>query len=238
VAITVAADRHGFDGPIQLTIPDLPKGVRVEGGIIPREYVDASNARTFNRRGLLMLTAEPGVPLPKELQVWGEAKLADGTVLRRQARGPGMVVDVAGATEQGVVDRQRAVTAPWLGLTLPAAMAEPPAATLEVRQTKIIQMEEGARYEYDYKWTLHGRGTPPAQVSADVIGAKDIRVIDMKAATGAMSGTFAVTTTKATDPARYDLYINGKLRTDDGDEAVVSRPIVFEVSGGTNVASK
>ncbi len=238
VAITVAADRHGFDGPIQLTIPDLPKGVRVEGGIIPREYVDASNARTFNRRGLLMLTAEPGVPLPQELQVWGEAKLSDGSVLRRQARGPGMVVDVAGATEQGVVDRQRAVTAPWLGLTLPAAMAEPPAATLEVRQTKIIQMEEGARYEYDYKWTLHGRGTPPAQVSADVIGAKDIRVIDMKAATGAMSGTFAVTTTKATDPARYDLYINGKLRTDDGDEAIVSRPIVFEVSGGTNVASK
>jgi hypothetical protein len=117
-------------------------------------------------------------------------------------------------------------------------MAEPAGATLEVQQTKIIQMEEGARYEYAYKWTLHGRGTPPAQVGADVIGAKDIRVIDMKAGTGAMSGTFAVTTTKATDPARYDLYISGRLRTDEGDEAIVSRPIVFEVSGGTNVASK
>jgi hypothetical protein len=239
VAISVSADRRGFDGPIQLTIPDLPRGVRVEGGIIPREYMDASNARTLNRRGLLMLTAEPGVPLLKELQVWGEATLADGTVLRRQARGPGMVVDVAGATEQGVVDRQRAVTAPWLGLTLPAAMAEAAGATLEVRQTKIIPMEEGVRYEYAYQWTLHGRGTPPKQVGVDVIGAKDIRVIDMKAGTGDLSGTFAVTTTKATDPARYDLYISGRLRSDDGDESIVSRPIAFEVSGGTtNVASK
>jgi hypothetical protein len=64
----------------------------------------------------------------------------------------------------------------------------------------------------------------------DVIGAKDIRIIDMKAAPGGASGTFAVTTTKATDPASYDLYINGRLRTDDGDEVIVSRPIPFEVT--------
>ena len=231
--ISVSADRRGFDGPIQLTIPDLPKGIHVEGGIIPREYIDASNARTFNRRGFLMLTADPGVAMPpRELQVWGEGKLADGTVLRRQARGPGMVVDVAGATEQGVVDRQRAVTAPWMGMALPAAMAEPPVATLEVHQTKIIPMEEGLRYEYAYKWNVRGKATPPAQVNVDVIGAKDIRVIDQK------GGTFAVTTTKATDPARYDLYISGRIRTDDGDESIVSRPIPFEVSGGTPNGSK
>jgi len=235
--ISVSADRRGFDGAIQLTIPGLPKGIRVEGGIIPREYVDASNARTFNRRGLLMLTADPGVALPaRELQVWGEGTLSDGTVLRRQARGPGMVVDVAGATEQGVVDRQRALTAPWLGLALPAAIGQPPAATLEVKQTRIIQMEEGARYEYTYQWTTKGRGTPPAQVGVDVNGAKDIRVIDMKDDAKDLSGTFAVTTTKATDPARYDLYISGRVRTDDGDESIVSRPIPFEVTGGTSVS--
>src|ERR1051326_1861614 len=56
--ISVAADRRGYDGPIQISIPNLPKGVRAEGGIIPREYVDANNARTLNRRGLLMLTAD------------------------------------------------------------------------------------------------------------------------------------------------------------------------------------
>ena len=112
-------------------------------------------------------------------------------------------------------------------------MAEPPTATLEVRQTNLKAMEEGVRYEYAYKWTVRGRGTPPMLVSADVIGAKDLRVIDMKAADDrAMSGTFAVTTTKATDPARYDLYVSGRLRTDDGDELIFSRPIPFEVTGG------
>ena len=43
VLISVSADRRGYDGPIQLTVPNLPKGIRAEGGIIPREYVDASN---------------------------------------------------------------------------------------------------------------------------------------------------------------------------------------------------
>ena len=149
-----------------------------------------------------------------------------------------MVVDVAGATEQGVVDRQRPVTAPWLPVDMPVAMAEAPAATLEVHQSNMKQMEEGARYEYAFQWTIRGKATPPAQVGVDVIGAKDIRVIDMKTEAGAMSGTFAVTTTKATDPAHYDLYINGRVRTDDGDEAIVSRAIPFEVSGGTpSVAS-
>ena len=239
VVFSVIADRRGFDGPIQLTVADLPKGIHVDGGTIPREYMDASNARTFNRRGILTLTADPGVPLPTgQLQIWGEGKLADGTVLRRRARGNGMATDVAGATEQGVVDRQRPVTAPWLNVDLPIALADASVATLEVRQTSLKQMEEGARYEYAYKWTTRGRVTPPMQVGVDVIGAKDIRVIDMKAETGAMSGTFAVTTTKATDPARYDLYINGRIRTDDGDEAIVSRAIPFEVSGGTpSVAS-
>ena len=61
VVFSVIADRRGFDGPIQLTVADLPKGIRADGGTIPREYVDASNARTFNRRGILTLTAEPGV---------------------------------------------------------------------------------------------------------------------------------------------------------------------------------
>jgi len=237
--IAVNADRRGFDGAIQLTIPDLPKGIHVDGGLIPREYLDAGNTRTFNRRGLLWLTADPGVSMPaRELHVWGEGKMADGTVLRRQAHGVGMAVDVAGATEQGVVDRQRALTAPWLNVALPAASGEAPAATLEVHQTKVIQMEEGERYEYAYQWTMRGKATPPAQVGVDVIGAKDLRVIDMKSNPREMTGTFAVTTTKATDPARYDLYINGRVRTDDGEEQIISRPIAFEVSGGTPNASK
>jgi hypothetical protein len=234
-AFSVNADRRGFDGPILLTIPNPPKGISVEGGIIPREYMDASNTRTINRRGVLLLTADRDVTLSADhLEIWGEATLADGTVLKRRARGLGMIVDVSGATDQGVVDRQRSLNAPWLGLELPVALGDPPSATLAVRQTTLKHLEEGDRYEYAYEWTVKGRGTPPNSVGVEVIGAKDLRVIDIKAAPGMMTGTFAVTTTKATDPARYDLYITGRLRTDDGDELILSRPIPFDVTGGTN----
>ena len=108
-------------------------------------------------------------------------------------------------------------------------MADEPAGRLEVSQTNIKQMEEGARYEYTYKWIVK-RGMPPRQVNVDVIGAKDLRIIDMVSKNGGMSGTFAVTTTKATDPAKYDLYLSGRLRTDEGEEVIVSRPIPFEVT--------
>jgi len=161
--IGVSADRRGYDGPIQLTIPDLPNGIHVNGGVIPREYIDGANTRSINRRGILTITADPGVVwATSQLEVWGEG-LAGGTVLRRRARGLGMVVDVAGATDQGAVDRQRPLTAPWLGWDLPAALTDAPAATLEVRQTSFKQLAEGARYEFAYNWTIRGTGTPPKQ---------------------------------------------------------------------------
>ena len=229
--VNVSADRRGYDGPIQFTIPDLPPGVTVEGGYIPREYVDVNNARSFNRRGALVLTAAPGVELPaREFVIWGEGKLADGTTLRQRARGPAILVDVAGATAQGVVDRQRSLTAAWLGFDLPAALTDPSIADLEVKQTRITRLEEGARYEFEYMWKVRA-GTPPKDVSVEVVGAKDLRVIDMKQS--GKGGTFAVTTTKATDPARYDMYITGRVKSDGGDELIVSRPIPFEVTEGS-----
>lgn len=229
--VSVAADRRGYDGPIQVTIPDLPKGITADGGIIPREFVDVNNARTFNRRGIITLTAEPGVEFaPRELHVTGEATLADGSVVRRPARGSGIVVDVAGATEQGSVDFQRPVTAPWLSLDLPAGTAEAAPAVLSVKQSALKVMAEGGRYEYEYTWKVRA-GTPPKEVGVDVIGARDIRVIDMK--TTEHGGTFTVTTTKATDPGRYDLYISGRLRTDSGEERIVSRAIPFNVAEGS-----
>jgi hypothetical protein len=161
--------------------------------------------------------------------IWGEGKLSDGATIRRRAQTRGMVVGVAGATAQGVVDRQRPVSAPWLNFDLPAAISEPPPATLEVKQTGLKQMEEGGRYEFAYAWNLK-TGSPPKDVDVEIVGARDIRITDMKQSE--KGGTFIVNTTKATDPARYDLYISGMLKTDGGEEKIVSRPIAFEVTGG------
>ncbi|MGH9631305.1 MAG: PPC domain-containing protein, partial [Bryobacteraceae bacterium] len=249
VMVDVAVDRRGYNGPIQLTIPDLPQGLKVEGGYIPKEYVDPKNTRTMNRRGVLTITADAGVEAPvRELIVWGEGTLSDGSTLRRRARGPGLMVEVDGATAQGVVDRQRPVTAPWLGFDLPMAISDPPPATLEVKQVAMKQLEEGGRYEFEYKWNVRARDLElPSKVTVDIIGARDIRITDMKQAAakdagqeGSVIGTFIVNTTKATDPARYDMFISAKLKGGEPEQEIVSRPIVFEViegSKGSDVAS-
>ena len=244
--VTVTADRRGYDGPIRLSIPDLPRGITVEGGTIPREYLGPNNIRATSPRGVLTLTAESGAELTaRQLIVWGEATLVDGTVLRRRAQGTGMLVDVAGATEQGVVDRQRPLTAPWLGFDLPAASADPPPATLEVRLTATRQEEEGARYEYEYKWHIRTPGALPVRnLDVDVVGARDLRVTDQKRTPGEdpeiIAGTFRVSTTKATDAGRYDMVVSGRLNVGGRQETIVSRPLAFEVAPGSapnNVAS-
>ncbi|HYM11784.1 MAG TPA: PPC domain-containing protein [Bryobacterales bacterium] len=239
VTVTVAADRRGYDGPIQLTVADLPKGIRVEGGIIPRETLDSNNVRSMNRRGVLTLTADAATPLPaRELVVWGEGKLADGTTLRRRAHGTGMMVDVAGATAQGVVDRQRPLTAPWLGFDLPASTAEPALATLEVRLAAVKRMEEGARYEFTYQWHIRTPGAQPVRnLNVDVVGARDIRVTDMKRSPSddpeTIAGTFNVNTTKATDAGRYDMIVTGRLNVEGRQETIASRSVPFEVTSGS-----
>ena len=43
------------------------------------------------------------------------------------------------------------------------------------------------------------------------------------------TGTFLVTTTKLTRPAKYDVYITGKVTVDGQQEEIVSRPIAVEV---------
>jgi hypothetical protein len=237
VAVSVIANRHGYDGPIQIAIPGLPKGVTAEGGLIPKEYVDANNARSLNRRGTLVLTAAAGVEMSaRDLEVYGEGSLADGSVLRRRATGPGFTISVAGATAQGVVDRQRALTAPWLGFGLPAAIAPSPPATLAVTQVKVTRMDEGDKYEFAYQWRLRDTAARPrGNLAVDVVGARDIRVTDMQRAPGdepgIMAGTFAVNTSKATDPARYDMIVSGRVQTQGEEAEVVARPLPFIVTG-------
>jgi hypothetical protein len=237
VAISAVADRRGYDGPIQLTVPDLPKGITTEAGLIPREFVDPNNTRSFNRRGTLVLTAEPGVELPaRELVVYGEAKLADGSVLRRRASGPGFMIGVAGATAQGVVDRQRPLTASWLGFDLPAAMAPAPPANLEVKQTKVTHMPEGDKFEFAYRWNVKTAGARPrGNLTVDIVGARDIRITDMQRTpggeeSGEYAGTFIVSTSKSTDAASYDMIVRGRVQGAGEEEEIVARPLALVVA--------
>jgi hypothetical protein len=70
----------------------------------------------------------------------------------------------------------------------------------------------------------------PKSVSADMVGAADIRVIDAKVdPNDRASGTFTITTTKLTRPAKYDLFVTGRLMAEGQEQSIVSRPISVEV---------
>jgi hypothetical protein len=230
--LPVTVQRQGYDGEVQLRVSNVPPGLRVEGGYVVAGAVVKETAQNRNSRGTLILTAEPGASLaPADLIVEGVGKLPDGSSLIRRAEAPAMLVNVAGATEQGSVDRQRPLTAPWLGLDLPVARTKPRAATLEVTMLERKRMEEGDQMKFRWKWNRSDANVLlPKNVSAEMVGAADIRVIDMRAdSDDRVTGTFLVTTTKLTRPAKYDLYITGKLTAEGQQEEIVSRPITVEV---------
>ncbi len=232
VAVPVSVLRRGYEGDLRLRIPGLPEGLTVEGGYVTSSPPLDENPRNRIGRGVLILTAAPGLELPPvELTVEAEGVLPDGTRFTRRAPGPGTLVDVAGATQQGSVDRQRALSAPWLSLDLPAAGTEALPATLEVTLVDRKRMAEGDQMKYRWKWTLRDKSiTPPDKVAAEMVGAVDVRVIDAKVdPDDPTAGTFLMTTTKLTRPATYDMFITGELKLDDRKQDIISRPISVEV---------
>jgi hypothetical protein len=230
--LPVTVQRQGYDGEVQLRIANAPAGLHVEAGFVVAGGPVKESPQNRNSRGVLILTADAGVNLsPAELIVEGVGKSPDGSSLVRRAEAPGMIVNVAGATDQGAVDRQRPLTAPWLDLELPVAQTKPRAAALEVTMLERKRMEEGDQIQFRWKWTRRDATLMlPKTVNVEVVGAADVRVIDMRTeADDRSTGTFLITTTKLTRPSKYDLYITGRLAVDGQQEDVVSRPISVEV---------
>ena len=228
VAVPVTVQRQGFDSPVMLRVANPPKGLRVEGGFVVGGAPVKERPQSRSARGVLVLTAEENTKFDAvELHVEGVTTLPDGTELVRSAEGLGMLVNVAGATLQGSVDRQRPVTASWLNLTLPSARTKSPSATLEVAMLDRKRMPEGDQLTFRWKWHPKDAATVlPRAITSELVGAGDVRMIDVKPdPKDHTTGTFVITTTKLTLPSRYDLVITGKLQ----DEEIVSRPITVQL---------
>jgi hypothetical protein len=225
--VPVIVERHGYDGEVRLRVANPPPGLRAEGGYVPAIPPAKEKNQLRSSEGVLILTADEGAHFPaSELTVEG---VVDATV--RKAEGPGMMVSVSGATEQTAVDRQRPVTAPWLGMNLPAGETKSQPATLEVAMVERKRMTEGDQIMFRWKWKpLDPTQEFPKDVDAEMVGAADIRMIDAKPdSPDRTTGTFLITTTKLTRPAPYDFYVTGKLMVNGREERVVSRPITVEV---------
>jgi hypothetical protein len=211
--VTVSVARRGYNGPLQVEPVSLPPSITAAGGDIPAEVADPNN-RATSRNAILTLTAAAGATLKtSELRFRVVGSDEHGMPFDRLATGIGYSIGVAGATEQGVVDRQRPLTGAWLGYALPAALTDPPPATLGLKLEKVDKKESGYQFLFRWTWTTAGgMQNWPDTVSVDVPNFTDLRVIEMAVdPKDKKTGTFLVTSTRNTLPALYNTVINGRL---------------------------
>ncbi|MBK5292468.1 MAG: hypothetical protein JJE04_12435 [Acidobacteriia bacterium] len=213
--VNFSVDRRGYAGPLDIKPVNLPEGVTFSGGHIPAEVLDPQNLnRMQSRRAMAALSAAPGMRPPlSELAFTAVGKDSDGKPIERRARGNGYMIGVAGASTQGVVDRQRALTGDWLGLELPVSIAPKLPASLQLDLINTEKKESG--YEFTWRWTWitdDPMQRVPERVSVEVPNFIDLRVINTAVdPKNKMTGTFQVTSTRNTLPADYDININAEL---------------------------
>ncbi len=211
--VTVNIGRRGYTGPLRIEPISLPPGVTVAGGDIPHEIPDPNN-RANSRRGILTLTAS------------ADAKFASGEIgfrvistdpktpkIERIAAGLGYSIGVAGATAQGVVDRQRPLSGQWLGYQLPTALTDPSPANLTLTLEKSTKKPAGYEYLFRWRWTTRDRmQSVPETVTVDLPNFIDFRAIEMAVdKKDRTTGTFLVTSTRNTLPALYNIGVVGRL---------------------------
>ena len=230
--VTVNINRRGYTGPLRIEPLSLPSGVTVAGGDIPHEIPDPNN-RANSRRGILTLTAAP------------EAKFAAGEIgfrvistdpktpkIERVATGLGYSIGIAGATAQGVVDRQRPLMGQWLGYQLPAALTDPAPANLMLTLEKATKKPAGYEYLFRWRWTTRDRmQSVPEAVTVDLPNFIDFRAIEMEVdKKDRTTGTFLVTSTRNTLPALYNIGVMGRLMSGGQAQEIYSPLLPLQVA--------
>jgi len=223
--VNLSVDRRGYAGPLTIKALNLPPGIRMSGGIIPPDPPESLTPRLGSRRAMVSLTADANtkVNIP-ELAFAAVGVDARGGPIERRATGIGYSIGVNGASTQGVVDRQRPLSGAWLAAELPVAMVPPLAAELVLLLEKSEKKEAG--FEFYYRWTWKPRNpmqTVPSTVGVDVPNFADLRIIGMAVDTkDKKTGTFLVTSTRNTLPARYDIGISGRLTVNGQPQDIYS----------------
>jgi hypothetical protein len=230
--VTVTAERRGFLKPIQLSIHEPPDDLMVEGGFILAESDTSRIVRKF-QKGILTITPKPGAKRRKlDLSVWGEAVADDGTVIRRRARGPGMVTAVGGR-------KQNAFTAPWLDLELPAAVGPRLPAVLEVLTPRHVRLGPGTTHEV--KWSFLSREdgiAPPEKVEfAGSTGGQIIGTRPKVKEKRKDRGTIVARTTERTTVTKLDVALSAQVKINGREETIYSPMIRFDIVQGYSIES-
>ena len=236
-SVKVDALRLGYFGTIQLIVEDPGDDLIVKGGVIPSED---TSSRSISRQTMLTISAKIGAKQQlRELSVWGEAVLDNGTAIRRRARGPGLVTQILGSTgvpNPGGPDRLKPFLATWLGFELPMMVTEKIPAKLVV-DTQQVRLVQGMVQDFHWRFLPDSPDLrPPETVTIATPGGRELTLRQTNRDKKYQEeGVITLITTMGTPPMRFNAVISGEMDFGDVRQRITAPAISVEVVQGYEI---
>jgi len=229
--LRVVAERHGYDGPIRLSIPNLPDDFIFAGGNIADYHAETELKRQPTSVGYVTLTAKPDAkPRTVDLSVWGEGG-TPGHPLRRRAVGPGLIFTVKGeeiVNLTGDPTPSRPAIYPWLGIELPVALGAPLPAELQVADRN-VRAVQGMDFPLPYQVVKQGAGMVTGDVGGVFPGFKELGLKNRAALKGMDKGNMMVGSTLETPLVKFDFVPNVTLEVNGKEETIVAPAVTIQL---------
>lgn len=232
-AVSVQIQRRGFDGPIHVTIPNLPPGFVVAGGHVPSEAAAqspfAEGAGFRGARTILTITAPADSSVRNlELQVLASAETPGGTI-ERYALGSGMLTPVRG-------DKQKVQTAQWLGMQLPMTLAKAVPVNLTVPVSS-VRISQGFEYPLQYTAAVKPGGKLMGKVNNQIVGALgNMRILAGPPGKNAESGSILVASNFSSPITTFDMIFESQAEIDGRMVPITSPAVSVEIVSGYEVS--
>ena len=229
-SVTVVVKRRGYDGPIRLSIPNLPDDLLFDGGnIAVRPNIAGAAQKLSFRKASFTLTPKPGArPRALDLAVWGQGVTESGEIIRRRAGGPGLVTAIEGANQEPFV-------APWLNMALPAMVVKEQPAAVEVLTPRYVRLILGMEHDLKWKFVTRQKGIPPPPEIEQSFDPSSFGLNQTVTEKGLDQGMFTVLTTERTRPTKFDVVLSGEISVDGRKEIVTAPAVTFEVVHGFQI---
>ncbi|MXX61718.1 MAG: hypothetical protein F4112_00835 [Holophagales bacterium] len=240
--IEVGAVRRGYLGPIRLYVEEPPAGIEARDGWITREVRDL-DTRTLARAGRILVTADLDAPRQRfDLEIWGEAVLEDGTVIRRRATVPGSTTSVrAGDGRSYTTEAERSFSAPWLETRLPVLLTGQPGPRLVGLASQTVRLVKGMPFDFGWKFEAppgeDAPVKPPMVVTALIgVGVGEFRVeTTEKTDYNKSEGSKLIRSSDGTQHDRYTVTLTGEVTVGGRPERLYTPGVTLEIVPGYRI---
>ena len=240
--IEVGAARRGYLGPIRLYVEEAPAGIEARDGWITREVRDL-DTRTLARSGRILVTADLDAPRRRfDLEIWGEAVLEDGTVIRRRATVPGSTTAVrAGDGRSYTTEAERSFSAPWLESRLPVLLTGRPGPRLVGLEPETVRLVKGMPFDFGWRFEAppgeDAPVKPPMVVSALIgVGVGEFRVeTTEKTDYNKSEGSKLIRSSDGTQLDRYTVTLTGEVTVSGRPERLYTPGVTLEIVPGYRI---